>query len=326
MSLDQFLSRIQLLCYERKGCLLSVFFHHLFLDQAEAQCDAVDPQQGTTVGHLRHLIEHFLKAGYRFASPPELLNGLDPGQRHVLLTFDDGYCNNHRALPLLREYGVRALFFVSASHVKCGKAFWWDVLYRARRAQGRLTADIWRESAQLNVLQTEQIESRLMAQAGPCDFKPVGDVDRPFTPEELREFAQDEHVFIGNHTSHHAVLGAYPAEAVRSEIAEAQVLLEEMTGRRPLAIAYPNGVHTPEIARLAREAGLRLGFTTEPRKDFLPEALQGESAMLLGRFCPEGNERFSRQCDAFRADLKLSARFEQFKQVVKRALRGRQPD
>ena len=41
-----------------------------------------------------------------------------------MLTFDDGYYNNHLALPVLEEFDVPALFFISTNHVKQQKCFW----------------------------------------------------------------------------------------------------------------------------------------------------------------------------------------------------------
>ena len=63
VSLDPFLSAIQLQCFERKGCLMTVFFHSLFLDEAEIQSGVSDPQHGVTLRHFRGVIEYFLDAG-----------------------------------------------------------------------------------------------------------------------------------------------------------------------------------------------------------------------------------------------------------------------
>ncbi|MEJ7665168.1 MAG: polysaccharide deacetylase family protein [Hymenobacter sp.] len=81
-------------------------------------------------------------------SPADVLRGLDPAGKYALITFDDGYFNNHLALPVLRRYGVPATFFISSHHVLSGQAFWWDVVYRApaaaaptpRRAASRVSA------------------------------------------------------------------------------------------------------------------------------------------------------------------------------------------
>ncbi|MGN6152514.1 MAG: polysaccharide deacetylase family protein [Lysobacteraceae bacterium] len=63
----------------------------------------------------------------------ELLERLDRGRRlpprAVLITFDDGYDDNHRvAFPLLREAGLSAMFFVSTGHIDSGRPFAYDWL------------------------------------------------------------------------------------------------------------------------------------------------------------------------------------------------------
>ncbi len=49
----------------------------------------------------------------------------------IAVTFDDGYVDNLRnAKPLLQKYAIPATVFVSVSHVRDGKPFWWDEVQR----------------------------------------------------------------------------------------------------------------------------------------------------------------------------------------------------
>lgn len=322
VSIDQVLSDWQLRCWEARDGLITLFFHGLFLDEAEIARGVCEPQQGITLRQFRQVIEYFLAAGFRFVSPPDLLRGLPAGERFVLLTFDDGYFNNSRALPLLEEFGIAATFFVAPDFVSQGKAYWPDVLYRAGLAAGRDVREIREESRALVRVRTDDIEQLLVKRFGADALQPVGEVDRPFTPAELREFARKAPVFIGNHTRNHAVLGAYDEESARAQIAGAQALLEEMTGQRPLAIAYPTGEYSRRDVELARAAGLKLGFTAEPRKERLPRALQGDRALTLGRFCPWGDSPIAPQCRYFRSDLMLHTRYQRWKNAGKRAWRS----
>jgi peptidoglycan/xylan/chitin deacetylase (PgdA/CDA1 family) len=319
--LDRFLGKLQVRCCERQGCLLTVFFHSLFFDETEIQRAGSDPQQGVTVRHFARFIEYFRNVGYQFVSPEDVVRGLDRRGRHVLITFDDGYFNNHRALPVLEAFDVTATFFICAGYVKSGQAFWWDVLYRAGRAAGRSGEAIHRQFADLNRMTTENVEAFVRAQLGTASFAPTSDVDRPFTPAELRDFARSKHVFIGNHTCNHAILGNYTLDGVRAEIAGAQGLLEDMTGMKPLAIAYPNGDCNRDIARIAAECGLKLGFTTAARKDYVSGILRGDRALGLGRLCVWGNDALPEQCEYFRSDLALYERYQQLKKSLKALLR-----
>src|ERR1022692_3145351 len=100
-SLDRFCSSLQLRFGERRGSLITIFVHGIFMDAAEIEHNLAYPQQRLTVEHLERAIKYFQSAGYRFVSPAEIINGLDCQGKHVLLTFDDGYFNNQRALPLM---------------------------------------------------------------------------------------------------------------------------------------------------------------------------------------------------------------------------------
>ena len=119
--------------------LLVLMFHGLYRNKAEALADEVDPYQPFTDSDLRKVIEHFQGSGYHFVSPDKLSLGMRNAPKRVMLTFDDGYANNLRALPIMRQYNVPATFFITGGNVMSGEAFWWDVLHRemTRRGVGR---------------------------------------------------------------------------------------------------------------------------------------------------------------------------------------------
>ena len=110
------------LVHEGTG-LLVFLFHSLFRDEPEIALNRVDPLQRTTVGQFRRFVEYYLDHDYRFIGPDDLLNGLEPGGKYALISFDDGYYNNVLARPILEEYRAPALFFISTDHVGKNKGF-----------------------------------------------------------------------------------------------------------------------------------------------------------------------------------------------------------
>ncbi len=290
---------------ERDG-LVSVLFHTLLKDEAELRHDLVHPQQRTTVTHLRRFLEHFLEAGYEFLSPDELLTTSTEGSgRRAVLTFDDGYRNNLRAVPLLRELSVPAILFVTTDQVDRQHAFWWDVVWRERRRRGASAEVIDREIRALKSRPPEAIADHLTVEFGAHSLDAVSDLDRPLTAEEVRELVPDSGFHVGNHTADHAILPLLEPEDAAGRIRRAQRRLTELTGKPPVAIAYPNGDLSPAVVAAARDVGLRLGWTLQPRKERPAAGRSPDRDLSLGRFVLWGDRDIDEQCRLFRADHSL---------------------
>jgi peptidoglycan/xylan/chitin deacetylase (PgdA/CDA1 family) len=323
-TLDRACANIQLRFGERRGRLITIFVHNLFLDASEIERNLAYPQQCLTVGELERALKYFQSVGYRFVSPSEIIQGLNPAGKHVLLTFDDGYFNNQRALPLMESYGVPALFFVPAGMIRDGKAYWLDQVYRTRRQAGRSQVEAFAEIEQQTGRRTEDVEKHFLNELGVREFRAVSDVDRLFTPQELRTFAAHPLVFIGNHGCYHEFLPAYSLAEARRVIVGAQELIQEITGKPSLAIAYPCGAFSNETIALVREAGLRLGFATEARKDGVSRLFEGDRAWQLGRHTLWGSSRIGieKQCEFMRSDIGLHYRYRRMIDGLKRRNHG----
>ena len=307
-TLDQRAAHYKLQAFGEKRALIILLFHSLFSDRAEVHANRIAPQQGITSEQFRRVIAYYLEAGYKIVSPLEVAAGLDPDGKHLLLTFDDGYFNNSRALPALAEYGVPALFFVSTRHVSEQKLFWWDVLHREACRNGKDLREVQQVKNALKLKRTDEIEALIRQQFGEGSLNPTSDTDRPFTESELRDFAREKWVYIGNHTANHAILTNYSLEEVASQIRECQDELSRVTQSAPICISYPNGNHSDEIARIARKEGMLFGITGITGKNYLPISFNGMTEMKLNRMVPYGiyGERtLVDQCASFRTDVHL---------------------
>ena len=304
-SADAAVARLYLSCRAERNSLMGFLFHSLFRVADDIEKDLIDPLQRTTVDQFRQFIEYYLRLGYQFVGPEAIARGLPAGKNYAVVTFDDGYYNNTLALPVLEEYDIPAIFFICSDNIRDNRCFWWDVLYRELIERGVSKQTIYREGLAQKTLATAEIESRLAGRFGPGAFAPRSDIDRPFSPSELRQFASSRHVHIGNHTAGHAILTNYPHQLVRTQVQSAQDALSEMTGATPIAIAYPNGGYNPAIAAICRDLGLTLGFTTHQKKNPLPVEPRGEGLMTMGRFCLHGRSPIGIQCRTCRSDIQL---------------------
>jgi peptidoglycan/xylan/chitin deacetylase (PgdA/CDA1 family) len=186
------------------------------------------------------------------------------------ITFDDGYANNTTALRLLAAMGIPATIFITTASVECGESFWWDVHWRGWRLRGASPSEIMQRREAMKALSSKEISRALAIEFGPNAVKPHGELDRPMTIAEVTELAKVPYIEIGNHTHHHAILSRCNEKTIVQEIETCQERLETWTGRRPQAIAYPNGNFDARVVKAAREAGLQIGVTCEARRTGLP--------------------------------------------------------
>jgi peptidoglycan/xylan/chitin deacetylase (PgdA/CDA1 family) len=288
---------------DRQG-LVVFMFHMVFADQAEAEGGLVHPHERATCEGLSRLFAHFRDHGYRFVSANEIDRGLPVGGLYAHVTFDDGLANNLRLLDLLPREEVPVTIFPSVSHVRDGKAFWWNVVYREWRAHNRL-AEIEIELARLRELTIPLIERYLLAEFGSRALEPRGDVDRPLTKEELGELAGCPWVEVGNHGLDHVPLTQCTDVEAGRQIGGAQRWLTGLLGHEPYFIAYPNGDVDAPVVDLSRRQGLRLGVTVVPVRNRLPTP--GTARMELGRFEVVFDRRERSRMRAVRSSVQLTA-------------------
>lgn len=277
--------------------LVVMGLHSLCASRAALHDPALAPHQNVCVADFRTLVRAVLDSGCTIVSPAQVAAGLEPGRTYVMLTFDDGYYNNVLALPVLKEFGVPAAFFVTSSNVLQGKCFWWDALARELLYAGAPRQVLAAETRRLKRLPARRIEAFVRARFGDAALRPRGDSDRPFTPAELAEFARHPLVHIGNHTADHQILTTCGPDEVRRQIEGCQSALQAITGSAPVAIAYPNGNHSPAVLDAARAAGLRVGLTVDPGRNRVPA---GAAALRLARFYFHGHPDPAREFRACR--------------------------
>jgi len=304
---DARLARAWMGIFSPPSGLLIFVFHSLFESQEEAGQGLLDPQQGITTRMFREFVSNFQEHGYRLVSPDQIAAGMESPGQYAMITFDDGYANNLRALPVLEEFDVPAVFCISPNYVATGKPFWWDVLYRESRKRRWSTGELERARAAFKHLPTSQAEEQIIAEFGPVPFRTASDLDRPLTPIELADFALHPLVHIGNHTWDHAILTNYPAPEAAEQIQNAQAALTQMSGRVPQVIAYPNGNISKAIIQMAQSAGLGLGMTVGPGRNAIPRALSASPSLELRRYTLEGDRDIRTQCQVARSPISLQS-------------------
>ena len=301
MVLDRPIVRWQLRVLGDRPGLISLLCHSVFTDRTDAHCRDLDPLEDLTLEDYERVFEHFGAAGYQFVGEDQVLAGLDPDGRFVWLTFDDGYYNNFRILPLLEKLKIPAQVYVSTDHVLEGKSFWWDALYRARSRQGRTQDEIHREAEALKRQTNRELEATLVGEFGSGVLTPASDTDRPMTAQEVRQLASHPLIRVGNHTSEHGVLTNYSLPEARWIIEKGESDLRRILGRPCRTFAYPNGDYSETMFETLQALGYAAAISCDFRRDSRASVLAEKSRYRIGRFYLSGGWDLEAQCQMLRA-------------------------
>jgi peptidoglycan/xylan/chitin deacetylase (PgdA/CDA1 family) len=312
--IDKISSGMHLKLFGERAGLSTFLFHAIFKDEAEISKGHINPQERMTVDLFRRFLDYFLENGYQFITPDAIRDGLHTNkEKYGLITFDDGYYNNLLITDLLSEYKIPAVFFFSTAYITEGKKFWSDVVYNKRKEQGRGDLDILYELMRLKCLKIKEVEAWLTKEFGAACMQPLGDIDRPMTPEELTSFAQHKYVHIGNHTHQHEILTNLTRGEVDHEFEISQQLLTKLTGKKPWFVSYPNGSFSDDIIGSAIQNGLTMGITTVMQKNKLPlRAVNGQ--VLLDRFNPSADNSGKNNFNTLRSSFQLKTQVKKWLQ------------
>ncbi|MCA9500472.1 MAG: polysaccharide deacetylase family protein [Nitrospira sp.] len=208
----------------------------------------------------------------------------------VMITFDDGYKDSYDlALPILREMGIPATFFVSTDYISRRRLPWWDwIAYLIKKASGTaikmdyptsLNFD-FSETGRSGVIQellviykrhpnldTERFLTHLEER---CGFKGdcnaiIGDLFMSW--DEVVELTKNG-MSVGSHTCSHPLLSKLTETEQRQELVSSKNEIESHLNQECSSLAYPVGSPPPPSGafseltkRIAKEVGYRIAFS-----------------------------------------------------------------
>ena len=227
----------------------------------------------------------------------------------ALVTFDDGYRNNlTQAAPILAEFGVPAIFFLSSGYVGTSRLLWLDEV-RARilhwpepmvQMPGGTEVQLPATPAKRRYLADEVVAAVKKLPEEACreyrrylEDKTVG-VDLMDDPEarsfmswnearQLRNMGFE----IGAHTVDHPILSRIEQSRVGEELRGSKERLRQELGAPIRSLSYPNGsVNDVNEAVFSetQSAGFEWAFTTTPAWQ-----KPGVNKHRVGRICVAGH-------------------------------------
>jgi peptidoglycan/xylan/chitin deacetylase (PgdA/CDA1 family) len=261
-----------------------VSFHRLAepADIAAFDPDVVD----ATPAQFRRHVETLVRIGTPIGMATLLaaLDGAALPRNPVMITFDDGYrsCRDV-ALPILRELGVPATFFIATGFAGQGTLYWWEQIAAILHAAAGRTAILaypYPMRIDAGDPRTRRVLNNVVKNTFGLDLaRFLGELRAALevawsaaheaalaaplimTWDDVRVLA-DAGMDIESHSRTHRVLETLRDETLRDELVGSSRDLETEIGRPARAIAYPVGRRPPlRVRRAAAEAGYRIGLT-----------------------------------------------------------------
>jgi peptidoglycan/xylan/chitin deacetylase (PgdA/CDA1 family) len=208
----------------------------------------------------------------------------------ILVTFDDGYRDNYDiAFPILKKYGVRAVFFIATHYINARRVFWWDrasfIMKTTKRVRialsypKHLTLDLatpaqreYATRAVLRVIKSHRgldLERYLEHLAEVANVPWNAELDGLLANSMLMTWDHIRHLRshgmdIQSHTRTHRVLQTLDATQLRSEIHGSRHDLQEQLGDCVTAISYPVGyrvVNSVDVRQELEHPPYKIGVT-----------------------------------------------------------------
>lgn len=200
---------------------------------------------------------------------PGAVLGRRPGRR-VVLTFDDGYRDNHDvALPILRRHGLTATFFLATGFLDEPRVPWWDEIAWMVRRDPR-AADPERSIKELLAQQkalpgerTEEFLDDLSARTGSGRAPREAAKDMWMTWDMARVL-RDSGMEVGGHTVNHPILSRVDGATQRREVSGCAARLRDELGLPLRWFSYPNGdrdSYDSDTRAALREHGVEVAFS-----------------------------------------------------------------
>jgi len=239
---------------------------------------------------LRRQLEH-LHRHYSVVGADELPGAIATrrfGRRiPVAVTFDDDLESHvSRALPILRQTGTSATFFLGGSWGSDHEGYWWHWLERAWQLGHNPVRVLRADGLWVSPDAGPSELATLIQELPPEARRKVGRRLRELVPDEACPSLRSEGVrrlrahgfHLGFHTREHHSLTSLSSAEVVGALQAGREEIEALTGERISLFAYPHGKYNACVRRRVSDAGYRLAFTTDRRA-----LRRGDHPLALGR-------------------------------------------
>ncbi|MBL7893953.1 MAG: polysaccharide deacetylase family protein [Bacteroidia bacterium] len=222
----------------------------------------------------------YLKHNFNIVSLSEIFknhqSGVAPQKKTVALTFDDGYLNNFTvALPILKKHNIPATFYLISKGLQDDSYYVWpdivDLIQKNIRKDIILNSYVFKFPGfyceELDKSLVDFIKSsgysrdtyiNELALAYPyykTTAKQFPELIELIRKDDFSKYSQEPLIEYGSHTHAHYNLEYLTDEESRFEMGESKRIIVELTGKKVISIAFPDGSYSKRTLELAKEAG-----------------------------------------------------------------------
>ena len=238
--------------------MLGLMYHQVLKDESRAGKYIITPNE------LESDLAYLSENGYVSVLPSQLVKIREQGgrlpEKTVVITFDDGYETGlYYVLPLLKKYGMKAVINVVGSYTD--------------------------EYSRINE------EGKHLSYAY-------------LTWNEIKTLSDSGYVEIGNHTYNGDRNGCARKEnesdeqyrtVLYEDVARLSDKLQQVTGKRPVAFAYPFGSLSEGSAEIIGSAGISVFMTCCEQ----PCSMNRNGRILINRYNRESGRTAQQICEEF---------------------------
>lgn len=257
-----------------------LFYHRVLADKNDNLANDLDAEEFDRQMSI-------LKRLFNVLSFDEAIAGLKNGalpSRSVCITFDDGYSDSFDvAFPILKNYNLPAIFFISTGYLNGGCMFN-DIIINAVRHAENTKVDLTElgfssysldstsnkrmaikeilRKVKYLPLTSRDITARQIAERLTTSPLPSNLMMHDWQVKELQCAGME----IGAHTVNHPILTNINLDMARQEIVNGKAYLENLLGCRIKYFAYPNGLpvtdYTEEHVKILPDLGFEAAVST----------------------------------------------------------------
>jgi peptidoglycan/xylan/chitin deacetylase (PgdA/CDA1 family) len=229
----------------------------------------------------------YIKQHRNIISCSDLLNAIKTNSklpsRSTMITFDDGYVDNYSvALPILKKYGVKAIFFITTGYIDQSIRSWSDDLaYIINHTDKKFF--IFEQKNKLLKLESQKNKDKAIKLMNHyCKFE-ISDNPSKLIKElahhleiklprirlfmnwsEVKEL-HNTGMTIASHTATHPNLTQISEDSVNTEVQESFNVITKKIGNCPQIFAYPYGERIPadtNLQQLLRKLNIKIALTS----------------------------------------------------------------